>query len=333
MNFKNIVTIILISIFIAIAYYFNWLVWIISFIISISFYLIIFYSFHILWKKIRKKEISDFYMYSSKFLFSISVFIFITVSIIWTWAYLSNEVYKAKMPEYTISNWDKTIKFQSMVHIWSPEYYLEIQKNIKNFKKDWWVYFYEWVKWWTKENMQDFNKALWISFDENLYKNVSKLYGVTNQNNVDFLWLVNDLDFNVDLDIDTIMEIYKKNTNWINNKTKEPIDANKQIIETLAWLNQKELNVIVYINQAILNNIIWNEYIQKSLQKSIGGEDIFEVIIDERDKNLAQKVNESEYDKIYITYWLLHFDWFFNKLKSSDDSWEITDTKYLYPID
>ena len=218
MNLKNIITIILISIFIAIAYYFNWLVWIISFIVSISFYLIIFYSLHILWKKIRKKEISDFYIYSSKFLFSISVFIFITISIIWTWAYLSNEVYKAKMPEYTISNWDKIIKFQTMVHIWSPEYYLEIQKNIKDFKKDWWVYFYEWVKWWTKENMQDFNKALWINFDENLYKNVSKLYGVTNQNNVDFLWLVNDLDFNVDLDIDTIMEIYNKNTNWINNK-------------------------------------------------------------------------------------------------------------------
>lgn len=333
MNLKNIITIILISIFIAISYYFNWILWIISFVVSIWFYLIIFYWFHILWKKLRKKQIKDFYIYSSKFLFNISVFIFFTISIIWTWVYLSNEVYKAEMPEYTISNWEKTVKFQTMVHIWSPEFYSNIKKNIKNFKKEWWVYFYEWVRPWNKENTQAFNEAIWINFDKDLYKNVSKLYWVTNQNNIDFLWLVNDLDFNVDLDINTIIEIYNKNNNWDIKEKKEPIDANKQIIETLAWLNQKELNILIYINQAILNNIIWNKYIQNTLQSSIWGQDIFDVIIDERDKNLADKVNESEYQNIYITYWLLHFDWFLKELKKYDDNWKIINTNYLYPID
>lgn len=333
MNYKNLITIILISIFAAISYYFNWITWIISFIVSIWFYIIIFYSIHILWKKVRKKEISDFYSYVSRFLFNISIFIFITVSIIWTWAYFSNEVYKAKMPEYTLSNWEKTVKFQAMVHIWSDDYYSKIKQNITEFKKSWWVYFYEWVKWWTEENMQDFNKALWINFDEDLYKNVSKLYWVTNQNNVDFLWLVNDLDFNVDLDINTIMEIYNKNNNLDKKESKEPIDANKQILETLSKLNEKELSVIIYINQAILNNIIWNKYIQDTLQKTIWWEDIFDVIIDERDKNLANQVANSEYNNIYITYWLLHFDWFLNELKQKDNNWEIINTKYLYPID
>jgi len=54
------------------------------------------------------------------------------------------------------------------------------------------------------------------------------------------------------------MELYKEK-NQINNTKKTyspPIDANKEIIKTLSTLNEKELKILVYLNQAILNMII-----------------------------------------------------------------------------
>jgi hypothetical protein len=66
------------------------------------------------------------------------------------------------------------------------------------------------------------------------------------------------LDFNVDLSIDEIISLYKEK-NIINNKEKNyspPIDANKEILKTISRLNEKELKILVYINQAILNMII-----------------------------------------------------------------------------
>ena len=335
MNYKNIITIILFSLFASVAYYFNWFIWILSFIVSIWFYTIIFYSFHIIWKKLTKKEITDLYEYCKSFLFRLWLFIFITSWIIGSWAYLSNEVFKAEMPEYTISNWEKTVKFQAMVHIWSENFYKSVQNNLKKFKEEWWVYFFEWVRQWSEESMDKFNQALWMNFDEDLYKNVSKLYWVQYQNTNDFLWIVNDLDFNIDLSIDEIMNIYDERIDSQNksNNSSEVIDANKQIIDLLSQLNEKELKLLVYINQAILNTIIWNEDIQSQLSKSIWKQDIFNVIIDDRDLHLAKEVNNSKYEKIYITYWLLHFKWFFNKLKDMDENWEIIEIKNLYPID
>jgi len=66
------------------------------------------------------------------------------------------------------------------------------------------------------------------------------------------------LDFNVDLSVDDIIELYKqKNIQNNTNKVYKPsIDANKEIISTLSKLNDKELKILVYINQAILNLII-----------------------------------------------------------------------------
>jgi len=54
------------------------------------------------------------------------------------------------------------------------------------------------------------------------------------------------------------MNLYKEK-NIVNNKVKTyspPIDANEEILKTVASLNEKELKILVYINQAILNMII-----------------------------------------------------------------------------
>lgn len=334
MNYKLVITIILLIIYTSINYYLNWIIWSLGFLVTIWFYTIIFYTFHILWCKLLKKEIKESLEYIKSFLFRISIFI---LFLVWTlsWlSYLSNEIYPAKMYEYTLSDWEKIVKFQSMVHIWSEKFYNRVLQNVEKFKKDWWVLFFEWVRPWSEENMEKFNKALWIEFTSELYENFSKLYWVTFQDNEIFLWLENDLDFNVDLNIDDIIKMYEeKNLEYWNEKTyNNPINADEKILEAVNMLNEKQLKVLVYINKAILNLMIWNEKIQTTLSNNFTNKELFEVIIWERDKLLANEVNDSEYEKIYITYWALHFNWFFNELKKLNSEWEIINTKYLFPI-
>lgn len=278
-----------------------------------------------------------FYDFLNHFLNRVSVLLLIIVSIIWGWAYLLNEVFPAPMPEFTITNWVKTVKFQAMSHIWTKKFYNQVVENLTNFKKEWWVYFYEWVKPGTSENLDKFNKAIWIKFDNDLYKNFSKLYWVTNQDNRIFMWLVNNQDFNVDLNMDEIVTKYEEKMStkpeWEKEfKSKLPLDANKTIIESLAWLNDRELKVLVYINQAILNFIIGSDSTQTLLTDTFTNKDLFDVILGRRNEVLANEIINSKYNKIYVTYWLLHFKWVYKLLTEKDSKWQIITTNNLYPI-
>jgi len=330
---KNIYTSIILFIFTIILYYLNWFIWVLEFILSLCLYTIFFYYLNIIWSKIRKKEAISSYNFIKIFLYKITnILLILTLFIGWL-SYISNEIYPAKMPEYTISNWDKEVKFQAMSHIWSENFYKEVQDNIKNYKKNWWVYFYEWVKPWTNENLQKFNQAIWIKFDKNLYKNFSKLYWLTFQDNSIFLWLVNNKDFNIDISLDQIMKLYKNKTNSIKTLSNTPpIEASKEIIKTLSQLNERELHILIYINQAILNFIIWSNNTQEFLNNNFTNKKLFEVILDERNKVVANEIINTQYKKIYMTYWLLHFKWILELLQKNDPNWKIIKTKYLYPI-
>jgi len=333
MKNKTTITLILLIIISSWIYYINWIIWLLEFIFSICIYTLIFYFFHFIWAKIRNKT----YMHSSEyiklFLYRISILILSFIFIIWGLSYLSNKLYPAKMPEYTISNWKKEVKFQVMSHIWSPSFYKEVQNNLKKYKENWWVYFFEWVKPWTEKNHKDFNKAIWIEFDKDLYKNFSKLYWLTFQDNSIFLWLVNNKDYNVDIWLDKIMELYNdKSKTTKNTNNQPPIEASKEIIKTLSELNEKELKILVYLNQAILNFIIWNNKTQNFLNNNFTNEKLFEVILGERNKVVANEIINTEYKKIYMTYWLLHFNWILKLLQKNDPNWKIIETKYLYPI-
>jgi len=61
--------------------------------------------------------------------------------------------------------------------------------------------------------------------------------------------------------MDEIVELYEEKINSKEDpsdvfENKLPLDANKVILETLSELNDRQLKVLVYTNQAILNFII-----------------------------------------------------------------------------
>lgn len=334
MKFKQIFTLVILGFLLIFNFYLVGVIWVLQFLLTISLYLLVFYSISILWRKTFNRKIIDFYKFTTNFLYSLSWVFFILFLFLWSFVFYYNEINRASMNEYTLTNWEKIVKFQSMVHIGREEYYKEIINNLILFKENKGVYFFEGVKSWTKENMEKFNNALWMEFDNNLYENMSKLFWLTYQDSSKFLWLVNDLDFNVDIWIDDIISLYDtKNTSLSIPKTYNvPIDANKLVNELLIILNEKQLKLIAYTYQAILNFFIWNEAILESATNTYANKELFEVIIDERNKILADAVLNSEYDKIFITYWALHFKWFYNLLLQEDKDWKIIEIKALYPI-
>ena len=111
--------------------------------------------------------------------------------------------------------------------------------------------------------MKKFEEALGVNFTPDLYKNFSRLYGLTFQDNSQLLELVNNYDFNIDLTIDEIIKLYEKlPKEGAKNIPSEVQDIDALILEELSRLNEKQLQILVYINQAIMNFIVKNDKLQ-----------------------------------------------------------------------
>jgi hypothetical protein len=221
-----------------------------------------------------------------------------------------------------------------MSHIGSESFYLSVAERINRNKKSWSVLYYEWVLPWNEENTQGFNSALWMNFKPGLYDSFSKLYWIQAQDNADFLWLVNNEDYNIDLDLDTIMDLYRKKVwssaeqnKWLlwNEKVR---DLNDDVISQLSQLWDRELLVLRYINQWILNFIIKHSWIRNFIIDKIANEDIFAVILEDRNKHLVQEILTRDDEKIIVLYGLMHFEWVLELLQSQDSKWEILNIDY-----
>lgn len=323
-------------------FYISWINGLLWLVISLLIYSLIIYAFYFWWKKLRKKEFLDYKNYLNLFFYKVSSFFVLLLVILgWFW-YYETVLYPAEMPTITISNWKKEVIFQAMSHIWTKNFYSRVRNNIIEAKKKWFVYFFEWVKPWSEKNAKEFNNAIWIEFNKDLYKNFSKIYWVEYQDNEYFLWLwekncdLDYCDFNVDLNMNQIMDSYNekivKNPNLKNNSDKLPLDVNKDIVNALNWLNDRELKVIVFINKSILNFIIKSDKLQEIITDNFANKALFDVILNKRNEVVANKIIDSKYNKIITTYWLLHFDWIFELLKKNDPNWKIVKKEVLYPI-
>lgn len=302
--------------------------------LTLSVYGMVLFSIHYFWRSFRKKSIMDFNEFMRNFALSASCFIIIISAGLGYFGYYHNIKNPLTIEQYTISNGEKTVVFQNMIHIASQNFYDTVAQQITKYKQDWYVYFFEWVQLWTQENNQAFDKALWVEFDEDLYTNMSKLYGLVPQNNAQFLWLVNDKDFNVDTNMDTIIWEYEeiKTQKNIEKEYKQPVDISGETLNTLANLQWRELQILVFINQALLSAMTKNDELINTVQNNFWNQELYEVILNGRNKIVAKEIIESEYDKIFATYWALHFEWILDILKQNDENWEIVETKYFYPF-
>jgi len=313
--------------------------WAVTFILSLLFYITITYLFHRIWKYLRWNIALSITDFSNLFLYKVSLFWCLLWALMWFFMYYQNTISPAMMPRYTLSNWSQTIVFQAMSHIASEDFYQKVQRELRWYKQRWYVLYYEWVRSWNKENTQAFNKALGINFEPWVYENFSKLYGVSAQDNSNFLGLENNLDYNVDITIDEIMDIYNKKTQDRDEEEKKSFlqswevqDVNKIILEQLSSLNERQLGLLRYINQSLLNFMIKQEWLRNLIVEKVANQDLFSVILDERNEYVVSEIVKRWDEKIFILYWLMHFPGVLELLQQDDSNWNIISTEYLQII-
>lgn len=239
-----------------------------------------------------------------------------------------NIINPAKLPYYILSNGQQKVHFQTMSHIASSHFYRNVRDDIRDAKKGWYILYYEWVRPGSHENTQKFQEALWIKIQIDTYWKLSQLYGIIAQDNQYFLSIENNRDYNVDLSIDEIMEIYNTKTTWLEpwNTSIASGDINSLVDQIVSDISPRELNFMRFVNQAFLNLIIKNEYIRNSIMRLSWNTDLFWVILDDRNIHLVSEIYKMPQENIFVIYWLMHFQWVFELLKAHDDSWEIIES-------
>lgn len=322
---KDIFSFIVLISYFSFLFYLNWILGPVEEFVSLSILILIFWWFYIIIKKIFwSKNILSPEIFISRFVFIYSLIIFLIFSIVWSFSYYYNEKNPSYMKEYTLKNWEKTVVFQEMTHIWWKNFYENITKNLQNFREKNFVHFYEWVKPWSEENSKEFNKAMWFEFDESLYPNIAKIFGLESQDYLKIMWTVTEKDINIDINLDEVMEEYKKLEKENPSKkieNPEIVNISKEVENFSKNTTNREKYIIAYIWKAFLNFTFSNIENMKTIQW--WNDNLMKAILDKRDVNLAENIISSEHKEIYITYGALHFPWVFKYLQEKDKNWKI----------
>jgi len=216
-----------------------------------------------------------------------------------------------------------------MAHIATKSFYSSVENNIRAAKQNGYVLYFEWVTPGTQENSEAFDRALGIQLWPDTYENLSTLYGTEAQDNEQFLNIINNKDYNIDISVDTIMEIFnEKNTlSGDTGLSDEIYDVSEELFSRLSELNDRELSIMRFMNQAFLNLIMKNNGLRDGIIENFWNTDIFSVILDDRNVHIVDEIIDRQDEKIFIIYGLMHFEWVYELLKASDPNWKIIDTK------
>jgi hypothetical protein len=82
-----------------------------------------------------------------------------------------------------------------------------------------------------------------------------------------------------------------------------------------------------------MNFIIKNENVRNMILEQSWQKNLFDIILDDRNKVIIDSIRNSADNKIYITYWLMHFNGVWAGLQQSDPNWKMVSINYLTPIE
>lgn len=347
--FNKIVIWIFITMLLWLNIYIWWLIVIPYIIILLIISILLSYWWHLLYSKIFKKETKNLKDYSIYLLKRVYIYLVFFYTFLSFFIIYHNEINPAYLNMYTLSNGTQTIHFQSMQHIWSQNFYDNVIENIKEVKSNSWVLYFEWVRPWKETNHDKFNGLLWVKLDATTYSSISKIYWLVEQNNKDFLNIINDKDYNVDISIDDIVNIFEKkywkvktisNTSswkveedWVVNVEKITNESTKKLIEKFDELDDNQRKVLIYMNKWLMSFSIKNEWIREVIIKLLWKDNLIDVIKNWRNEHLVKYIleNNKKDKNVIILYWDMHFNWVYELLKKH--WYKIINTQKYFTID
>lgn len=310
-----------------------WIIFIyLSYIVALSFWYLpwILVLFTIFWWAITSKlSYKKFYKKNMKFYDFILYPIIYIVIIIGLFFIPENTT-----GVYEFSNWDKSIVFQWMHHVWTKQYYSEVINNIEKYRKLDYTIVYEWIK------ME--NSSTGIVVDDKLEKIFRGTDFLKNkylffEGNMIWKKYLKQGDMNIDISNIKIQELFQE-----KEKQQESWgDYSKNNLSIQAWVNSwSKLNNFIYDYKSEyitaldykLITIHYNLGLYLSLLNSDEQKSILDSILkDYRDKYLYDNVMRLGNNKVFIIYWEWHVDWFYTHL-NKNNNWNVLKLQELEPL-
>ncbi len=204
-----------------------------------------------------------------------------------------------------------------MIHIASEEFYTDIYNDMQNLIGQEYVFFYEGVKPGSEESLRKLSTLMGIEVSPTMYDTVAKMADVSLQDTDDFLGIIPSI--NVDLTSDEIIELAEKNTipaATIDTTTLEKIE------KMLPNFNDNQRKIVRILGRSMITLLV-RSYTDPALQKTLYAQmPIMQIIIDGRNRYLADTIIASPAKNIYIHYGAMHYNGVLTLLQRQDARWK-----------
>lgn len=181
-----------------------------------------------------------------------------------------------------------------MIHLGQQEFYDNVAQEVKKYKEDGYVLFYEWIDYETADTLtlRKTKKIVGMIPSKKGYSlmiDKIEIEGVVFQENEQFINQVNSLDFNVDITPQELIQEYEKRHGEI-------------------LLSDEDLQVPLYGDFNFKND-----------------KNVMDIILNHRNKIVAEHIQSSKYDKIIVMYGADHQKGILQELQKIDSSWKKED--------
>lgn len=325
------VTIISVILSLAFLVYFFWWWELLWSLVILSFYILILYWIVYLYKKIRKQEKPFLKPFFVRWYIRIARLFLLFLIVMFLFTKYQNEINPVSTPMYVLSNWEKNLKFQTVMHIWTAKYYSQLLSLLKESKEKWYVLYYEWVVLDDEKKADKFNTALGVNFGVSFYESFSKLYWLDYQDNSMFMEVVNDKDINVDIPISKVIDIYEQKYWEIVYDESKVLNVTDVMIQRLASMKEHQLMLLRTVFKSSINFMVKHDKIQSQIVNLLQLNRIIDIILEERNDYLANYILTSDDKNIHVMYGKLHFKWVLERLQKADPRWKIVKIIDAYP--
>jgi len=231
---------------------------------------------------------------------------------------------------YTLSNGDKEVVFQSMMHLAKEDFYKEVKTEIKEYKNDNYTILIEWVTLKDKKNLEKFQNLMWFNFGSNTYKQLANWMWLKEQDTMDLIGWKENLDNvkvkNADVSIDDLVSVYEKTTGkqLETYEQKQPVKVDmKPLLDltdkalTLFWKEALKTVRVAWLNLSRFDTL------QSFISSKVMKDGAMETILEFRNDNIVKVIGSETNKKLYLNYGALHFKGVFERLQKEDSSWKI----------
>ncbi|MEI6710980.1 MAG: hypothetical protein WCK88_01720 [bacterium] len=190
-----------------------------------------------------------------------------------------------------------------MMHIASPAFYNDIQKDMQQLVGQEYVFFYEGVRSGTEQSLERLSTLLGTDVSPEMYDTLGTLAGLESQRQEDFLTILPST--NVDISTDDIVRIAKEQN--ISKPAQDSVDLVQKIAAYYPTMNSTQKYIAYVASRAVMNVILRVYERPDIIQKLEAQVPIFSVILGERNKNIVRTIEASPSRKIYMHYGALHY--------------------------